>query len=103
MTMRGAQPVTQISWMRSLLIDWKPATISKPAIAGIATMLTAWLKSSTASTTSNPEKMLAQRDLAPELTLSAVLDTEPPMGMPWSSPAPMLAAPWPIKSRELLG
>ena len=43
---------------------------------------------------------MAQRVRAPAPTLSAVPESEPPPAMPWKKEQAMLAAPWPMKSRE---
>ena len=62
----------------------------------------AWLGAVRESETNSRAKMLAQRVLAPELTVSALPDMEPPAGMPWTKLVAMFARPWPTKSRELL-
>ena len=49
-----------------------------------------------------PPKIDAHRLRAPAATLSAVLLTEPPTGVPWKNPDARLATPWPMKSRLVL-
>ena len=47
--------------------------------------------------------MLAQRERAPALMISAVPEIDPPAGRPPTRLVAMLAAPWPKKSRDTLG
>ena len=74
--------------------------MSNPASAGMAISFTTSAKISTMTAISTPLRKLAQRDLAPALTISAVPDSEPPTGMPWKKLVARLAAPCPRKSPE---
>ena len=68
-------------------------------------MITAEIRSGRATTTTTiktPEKIAAQRRLAPEIMLTAVPLSDPPTGRPENNPAATLAAPWALKSREVL-
>ena len=66
MTTRGAQPVTHMSSMRSVLMDCDARNNQQRGHRGHRYQADRRLKSSTADATSRPEKTLAQRELCAE-------------------------------------
>ena len=59
--------------------------------------------SSTRSSNQRPAKMPAHRLLAPAETATPVRDNEPPVGSAPNNPPTRFAAPWAVKSADVLG
>src|SRR5689334_1239990 len=99
---RDDQLVLQIESASDGLIVLRLARIRSIPRAGIATYDTMPGKTTTSSAIHNPAKIAAQREPAPDMTVNAVVLSEPPTGSPRNNPEATLAAPCAMKSRDAL-
>ena len=83
--------------------DITAAKISTAARVGIGTRPTTPENATRMISIQMPAKIDAHLLRAPAATLSDVLLTDPPTGVPWKNPEARFATPWPMKSRLVLG